>query len=200
MNDLNELQDIWKSGTNNVKTSPGNYMPGSMIQKLKKLESLQSRVNKFKILVLLFAFGLISYSLSTLSHNSYQVYLGFGILIIATVYFMVIYLKSQFNIKRLDFTADSLAFAESAIQMLEKQNSIFNVPFRVFALLLMVGANIMLLGLDLESEDHFMLHINITFFIAVSALIGLRIRMWRIRKEVDPIIADLKAIKESLKS
>jgi hypothetical protein len=200
MNDLNEIQDIWKTGTNSnsVKTIPGNSLPNSMIQKLKKLESLQSRINKLKILVLLFLFGMIGYSISTLSDINYPVYIGFGIVMMAAICFMAIYLKNQFNIKKLDFTTDALKFAESAIEMLKGQNSIFRLPFTIFALLLVLGTNVMLLGVDLSTQDPYKIHINISFIIVVSALIGLRIRLWRIKKEIDPLITELNDFKESL--
>jgi hypothetical protein len=199
MNELNEIQDIWKSGLNMNRNlhRQTEKVPETMIEKLKKLESLQNRVNMIKIVVMLAAFGLIAYSLSNLSHITWHVYVGFGIILLASVCFMGIYFKNQFAIKKLDFTADSLTFSENAVHMLQKQNSIFNVPFRIFVLVLVLGANVMISGMDTGSYDSFMVHIKITFLIAVSALLGLQVRKWRIRKEVEPLIAALGEINEN---
>ena len=149
-------------------------------------------------MTLVFLFGVISYTLSTLSSIMYPVYIGFGIIGIAVIVFMTYYMRNQFNIKRLDFTMNSLAFAQKAGRMLERQNSIFKGPYRIFVLVMMAGANIMLLGVDMNAHDRFFFHSNVSFLIVVSALIGMLIRNWRIKKEVKPIIAGLEDFMEGL--
>ncbi len=198
MNDFNEIQQIWNTATAAGNTAQDSYTPDSLIQKLKKLERVQNRMNRIKVLVLASLLGTIIYSLSTLAEVTYPVYIGFGIITLSVIGFMTYYLKNQFNIKRLDFSLDSLNFVERVIEMLERQNSIFKVPFRLFALVLIAGTNFMLLGLEIDLSDRFSLHMKITFMILVSTLIGIQIRNWRTKKEVDPIIAELSSYKQGL--
>lgn len=198
MNDFNEIQQIWNLATSDGNTTSESYTPDSLIQKLKKLERVQSRMNRIKVLVLVLLLGTIIFSLSTLPEVTYPVYIGFGIITLAVMGFMTYYLKNQFTIKRLDFSLDSLTFVGRAIEMLERQNSIFKAPFRVFALVLIAGANIMLLGLEIDINDRFSLHTKITFMILVSTLVGIQIRNWRTKREVNPLITELNAYKEGL--
>lgn len=198
MNDFNEIQQIWNMATAADNAASEKYTPDSLLQKLKKLERIQGRMNRIKILVLALLLGTMIYSLSALAEVTYPVYIGFGIITLSVIGFMIYYLKNQFNIKRLDLTLDSLKFVDRAIEMLERQNSIFKVPFRLFALLLIAGTNIILLGLEIDLNDRFSLHMKITFMILVSTLIGIQIRNWRTRKEVDPIIAELDSYKQGL--
>lgn len=198
MNDFNEIQQIWNRATAADNNTLDSYTPESLIQKLKKLERIQNRMNRIKVLVLAFLLGTIIYSLSALAEVTYPIYIGFGIITLSVIGFMTYYIKNQFNIRQLDFSLDSLNFVERAIEMLERQNSIFKVPFRLFALVIMAGTNIMLLGLEIDLNDRFSLHMKITFMILVSTLIGIQIRNWRTKKEVDPIIAELNSYKQGL--
>jgi hypothetical protein len=140
------------------------------------------------------------YWLNRLDAGTIWLYSGLAVIFAGVTVFMIYYLKNQFNIKRLDFSSPSLAFMDNATNMLEKQNSTFKGPFLLLSACLLLGANIMATGFSTDHEDKFQMHIIYTFLMAVSMLGGYRVRMWRIRKEVTPLLEELKLLKENLRT
>lgn len=196
MNDINDLKDIWKQldcvsdNFSNEKTS------GELIGKLKKLETFQNKINRIKIFVMLVALTMIGFSVSQLEHITIMIYAGLAIIIAGITFFMWKYLKDQFKIDRLDFTTNNQKFIKDAVQMLEKQNAIFKTPFKIFAITLIIGINVLLLGLDLDNHERLILHTNASSILSIASFLGYRIRMWRIKKEITPLLHELNSAKE----
>lgn len=200
MNELNELQNIWKTGKNTAKEFSSGTVSESLIEKLKTLESNQTRINRLKIFILIMIFSQMVYWLNRLNAGTIWMYGGLGVIFTGVTVFMLYYMRNQFNIKKLNFTAPSAVFMDEAAHMLEKQNSIFKVPFLLFSACLLIGANIMAIGFSSTHEDKFRMHMIYSFLLVVSTFWGHRIRMWRIRKEVTPLLDELKTLKENLKA
>ncbi len=200
MNELNELQNIWKTGKTTTKEFSSGSVSENLIEKLKTLESNQTRINRLKIFVLIMIFTQMVYWLNRLDAGTVWVYSGLGVIFTGVTVFMFYYMRNQFNIKRLDFTSPSISFIDDAANMLEKQNSIFKGPFLLLSACLLVGANIMAIGFSSVHEDKFRMHMIYSFLLIVSTFWGHRIRMRRIRKEVTPLLDELKTLKENLRT
>lgn len=200
MNELNDLQNIWQSGKSDIKHISKEQVPGDLIQKLKKLQSFQDRINKIKVLFIAIVLLQLGYTFYDNHITSVTTYVGLGIFVISIVLFLTTYLRNQFNIRKVDFTAPSMEFATTAIQMLEKQNAIFKQPFLIFCILLTIGSNTLLAGLISSGDNRLLFHVSNTLILAFAMFMGYKIRMWRIKKEVTPIIDELKALRENLNS
>lgn len=196
MNELNELQNIWKSGVQGDKKNTG-HLPESLPEKLRKLENHQDKLNRLKILVLILIFAQMVYWINRFDRYSLHVYLGLGIIFLSTVLFMTYYFRKQFNSRKLNFNNSSVCFAREAIQMIEKQIAIFRLPFLIFVVFIVAGANIMLWGLY-RGDNKLSAHLNYTFFISASSCIGFLIRRRRTRKEVLPLLDELKKLEETI--
>jgi len=202
MNDIAELQKIWMTKGDEVANGTEVLVPDSLMKKLKSLESFQNRINRLKMIVLLVVLVSMGFILTTVKTNSLITYLGFGVIIVSVVIFMIYYLKNQFKISNLKFDQESIGFTESTIKSLQKQISIFGTPAFVFFLSIVLGLNLMLWGL---SENHSMdekvnLYILDNVIVIVSYFIGYRVRKWRTKREVLPVMDELSKVKDHLTS
>ena len=193
MNELDYLGKIWGEipATDSTQT----------IAKLKKLDFFQKRINRLKVVAIILILTSLIITLSFLSNITLEVYIGVSIIIASTAIFIGYYLKNQFYTSKLDYGVESARFAHEAITMLRRQNGIFGLPFLMFILFMIAGANIMFLGMipdsamtpDSESVPANPLYFHIIFsvLIALSGFLGLLVRRWRIRREVNPLIEEL---------
>jgi hypothetical protein len=193
MNELDYLGKIWGEipATDSTQT----------IAKLKKLDFFQKRINRLKVVAIILILSSLIFTLNFLSNITLEVYIGVSIIIASTAIFIGYYLKNQFYTSKLDYGVESARFAQQAITMLRKQNRIFGLPFLMFILFMIAGANIMFLGMipdsaitpDSESVPANPLYFHIIFsvLIALSGFLGLLVRRWRIRREVNPLIEEL---------
>lgn len=129
-------------------------------------------------------------------------YIGFAIIFLSIVVFIIYYLKNQFNTSKLNFTYGSLEFTNQTINLLQKQNAIFRKPFLIFFISMAFGLNLMLIGAsaDLTAKEILLLLLIENTSLVVFTFIGYRIRIWRIKREVTPLINELTKTKESLSS
>jgi len=202
MTDIAELQKIWITNGDEVAKGSKVPVPDSLIKKLKSLESFQNRMNRVKILVLFVVLVSMVFILTAVKTYSLITYLGFGVILTSVVIFMIYYLKNQFNISNLKFDQESISFTESTIKSLQKQISIFGIPAFIFFLSLVLGLNLMLWGL---TENHSLdekinLYILDNVIMIISYFSGYRVRMWRTKREVVPVIDELLKMKNNLLS
>jgi len=199
MNELDYLGKIWEEipATDSSQT----------IAKLKKLDFFQKRINRLKVVAIILILTSLIITLNFLSNITLEVYIGVFIIIASTALFIGYYLKNQFYTSKLDYGVESARFAHEAITMLRRQNGIFGLPFLMFILFMIAGANIMFLGMIPDSAsisdiamtpdsgsgsaNPLYFHIIFSVLIALSGFLGLLVRRWRIRREVNPLIEEL---------
>jgi hypothetical protein len=196
MKEFSEYQRIWETGSLVIKDTTGSTVPFKLTEKLKQLEKSQNRANKIKIitvavLVTLFIYILFQNTVLVVS------FIGMGIIFTGILFFIVLYLKNQLTIQKLDFTADSKNFSDQTLSMLNKQNSIFRIPFFVFIFLMITGSNLLLMGLG-EPDGNLSAYLYNTALILLFAAIGYWVRMKRIKKEIAPIIEELTDFKANM--
>ncbi len=187
MNELDYLGKIWGEipATDSSQT----------IAKLKKLDFFQKRINRLKVVAIILILTSLIITLNFLSNITLEVYIGVSIIIASTAIFIGYYLKNQFYTSKLDYGVESARFAHEAITMLRRQNGIFGLPFLMFILFMIAGANIMFMGMIPDSgsgsANPLYFHIIFSVLIALSGFLGLLVRRWRIRREVSPLIEEL---------
>ena len=198
MNELDYLRKVWEENTiaGTSQDAPVLKENMSMVKKLKNFDHFQKVINGLKIFIITFLLASILISLNIVGIDSVEIYIGISIIFAGTISFMLYYLRNQFYSSKLDYTQSSTQFAKEAISLLRRQNNIFGLPFILFILTLIVGINVLFLGLPSEpqSVSPLFMHITVSSFMALSGLLGYRIRRWRIRKEIYPLIADLSQL------
>lgn len=202
MNDIAELQKIWMTKGDGAVNDAIQNTPNSLMKKLKSLENTQSRINIIKVIVISSLLILMFTLFPKSKVISLSAYIGFAIIFLSIVVFMAYYLRNQFNTSKLNFTYGSLEFTNQTINLLQKQNAIFKRPFLIFFISMAFGLNLMLIGAsaDLTTKELILLLLIDNTSLVVFTFIGYRIRVWRIKKEVSPLIDELTKAKESLSS
>jgi len=185
MNELDYLSKIWEE----IPAADSSQT----IAKLKKLDFFQKRINRLKVVAIILILTSLIFTLNFLSNITLEVYIGVSIIVASTAIFISYYLKNQFYTSKLDYGVESARFAREAITMLRRQNGIFGLPFLIFIIFMILGANIMFLGMipDSESANPLYFHIIFSVLIALAGFLGLLVRRWRIRREVNPLIEEL---------
>lgn len=202
MNDISELQKIWLAKGDEATSAIKQPTPDSLLKKLKSLEKHQARINIIKIVVISSMLVLMFYIFPKSVSHPVSVYSGFGIVTISIVAFMAYYLKNQFKTSKLNFACGSMEFTNQTIELLQKQNAIFRTPFRIFFVSMAIGLNLMLIGgtMDLTTHEAVLVFLIDNSSLIVFTFIGYRIRIWRIKREVTPLIDELTKAKKSLGS
>lgn len=203
-NDFNELQELWANQrVDNDSEDRNTSFADSVISKLKSLQTRQDRINRLKLLAI--SLILLStvpsiFRLNLQGDVLITVVAGFSIILVSLIVFFTYYLRNQLRVSKLPFGESTERFLDSAIQSLHKQNSIFRTPFLLFILGMLLGLNIMLLGMIDETEVYLriQIHGSMSLFLLIAAFMGFRVRHYRTRQEVLPIIKELKEAKEKL--
>lgn len=200
MNNFDELKNLWQSqepvrlqNESFDKTIPG------VIQKLQSFDKRQFRINMIKsIAVIMILAPMVMVVLENTSGITGL--LGMGIITAGILWFLSVYWKKQFSVNRLKLGERSLVFIEDSITQLKEQNKIFNFYFPLFGTVLLLGINVIYLGL-LSTEKFYTklyLHTGMSLMIMLFLFAGYKIRMYRIKKEWQPLIDELTEIKNDL--
>lgn len=197
MNELEYLRKVLANAATEESTAiPSAKESQNLMEKLSNLQGRQSKINRMKLFAL---FCILVYLITTVSKigiTSIAMYIGIIVLILSVVVFMTYYFRNQFNTAKLDYSLNSIQFAKQAIEQLKRQKSIFGIPFILFIFFMILGANLLFLGIGTEHSmyDIILLHLGLSAMIAIFGSLGLLVRRSRTKKEVDPIIEELNQI------
>lgn len=197
MEELDELKTIW-AGQNNEKSNlSASLHTEDVVQKLRKLENFQKRVNRVKLGVIILLLIMLTLNVSKLEDIAWQAYAGLGLITLSTAVFMIYYFRNQFKSSNIDFTKTSMIFAGETILLLDKQNKIFGIPFTLFIIMMVIASNLLLSGFSTDPQTMNALTLRVLFSgtVFTSGLLGLFIRRWRIKKEVTPLMDELTKLK-----
>jgi len=170
------------------------------LSKLKKFEKKQFRINMFKTTGV--AFLLIYLIWAMLIATSFSIIKLIAIiwLIGSTIIFLKTYWKVQLKVNRLNVRGNSIEFIDEVLENFSIQRKLFKEKFWMFGAALIIGINI--LDLDTLKNIHMpeRLGYHLLFSIIMIAVIwgGIKIRMFRFKKEYEPIENELIKIKEDL--
>jgi len=199
MDKIKELQDLWQNQISTNKSDPDSArFMNSVLAKVKKTERKVFRKNLAKtiaIMVILISFTVYFYLLQISSLYSW---LGISVILGSTIIMMILYWNIQFKSSQLKHNLPQKEFIEDAIFQMMQQKVLFNRIFKWFVLLMIIGINILYLDLlkDTEWVQRIILHFGISLLLMVIFLLGQKIRKRKFRKEFQPLINELKAIKD----
>jgi len=114
---------------------------------------------------------------------------------------MTFYWKKQFRYSSLDFSLPGSELIESVLAKLNYQKKLFRIHFPLFSLSLIIGINIIYLGVFRQYgiADRLIYHLAGSAFILLAAPLGLKIRKMKFNKEYQPLIDELEAVSADMK-
>ncbi len=197
MEELDILKNIWKGQNMEISNFSDSSQMENVVQKLRKLENLQKRVNRVKLGVIILLLILITINVSKIDDIFWTAYAGLGLITLSTAIFMIYYFRNQFKSSKIDFTKTSIIFAGETLLLLEKQNKIFGIPFTLFIIMIVIASNLLLSGFsnDPDTMNTIINRILFSGTIFSFGLLGLFIRRWRIKREVTPLMEELTKLK-----
>jgi len=197
MEELDELKNIWTGQNKDALNLSATFETENIVQKLRKLENFQNRVNRVKLGVIVLLLIMLTVNISKIEDIAWQAYAGLGLITLSTAIFMIYYFRNQFKSSNIDFTKTSMIFAGETLLLLEKQNKIFGIPFTLFIIMIVIASNLLISGFSHDPLTMKAVTLRILFSgtIFTSGLLGLFIRRWRIRREVNPLMEELSKLK-----
>lgn len=199
MNNLQQLQDVWKGfkPDQNFKVD-NSKIYNSILNRIKHTENRIYKKNVIKTLVI--SILMISYLwfFYQLGIFSVFIWLGVGCIFISTLVFMIIYWKIQFRSSSLKHDLPQNEFINDAIFQMKQHRIRFVKLFRAYVCLLILGINLVYLDLlkDENIANQFSLHLGITILLIITYILGLKMRKKKFNRDFKPIIDELESIKE----
>jgi len=170
------------------------------LSKLKKFETKQFRINLFNTTGMVFILSYLIWAMLILT--SFTIIKAAAVVWILTsvIIFLTIYWKIQFKVKNLNVNNNSLEFIDEVLENFSIQKKLFKEKFWIFGAALIIGTNILYLDLlkDVQTLERVGFHLLFSLIIAASIWGGIKFRMFRFKREYDPIIKELTKIKEGL--
>jgi len=201
MIDLDNLKKNWQNQkfVMNEKDSFDKTADKSLT-KLKKFEKKQFRINIFKTLGVSFLTVYLIISMFIFSSFSLIKLISIVWLTGSIIYFLVIYWKMQLKVNKLNVNGNSLDFIDDVLENFQFQKKFFKEKFWIFGGALIIGINILYLDLlkDLPITERIGLHLIFCLLMILIIWAGIKFRMFRFKKEYEPIIIELTEIKKDL--
>ena len=201
MDDFNKLKQLWQSQkkyTSGVSDINQHYQP--IVKNLKNFSRRLFWRNLIK--TLLTAVALIFYAFILLTHEKTSFFLDLGLvwIIINTIVFMVIYWKKQPRMRDLSFDKPSTKFIKSTLEKLNFQKKMTHLIFPAFGFLVILGINLVYLGLfqELAAEKRLIYHLVATLILLLAVYRGKRILEKRYKKHFLPLVENLELYKSDL--
>lgn len=171
-----------------------------IINKLKKLEKKQVRINLVKTFGVGIMLIFLCYSLLSLPEVSLMIKIALGWICCSVFISMVLYWKKQYNSSKLQFIENSLEFIEKTIIQLKSQKQIITHLLPALVVCMIIGINLIYFDLlkDLVIGNRIFSHLIISFLFLIILFFGIRIRKKRYDNEYKPLVNELESIKSEL--
>ena len=172
MNNLDELKELWqKQPVGNIVNFNFKDKLPDILNKLSEFERKQSKINTFKVVVVVILVFLIGFIVGNI-HSGFFGITGLLLMMGSLGWFMLVYLKKQFRVSELNLNDTSSKFLDYVILRLNEQKKIFKVHFQYFAFILMAGLNFLYLDIysNYSIDMRLTLHIGMTLFLIVIYL------------------------------
>lgn len=199
---IDVLKKIWQDQKLNADKMSAVILPDSfIIKRLKAFEQLQFRINTVKIIVLVFIMGSFTWYLLRYSNPSLLVLLSLFWIVACLTIFIIIYWRKQFQANQLNFSLQTDAFIDLAIDKLNEQKKVFRSIFPFLVIGLIIGLNLLYLEIliDLTVGLRLLYHLFVSVILAGLIPIGFKIRNWKFKKENQPVIDDLLNFKNEIR-
>ncbi len=171
------------------------------LSKLKKFERKQFRINLIKTSGVILLFAFLAWTMLFASAFSVIKLIAIIWLFASSILFLNKFWKVQFKVNNLTVKDNSLDFIDEVLDNFSEQRKLFKEKFWWFGVALTIGINILYLDLlkDLQLLDRIGFHLLGTALMIAVIWGGIKVRMFRFKKENEPIENELIKIKNDLK-
>ena len=202
MHNIDELQVLWQN--QEMKDTPKGFskeLRNEIIEKASKTGKKIFRINILKTIGLVIIFANLIYMLYRSNIDSLFQFVGVGLMMLSTIIFMIIYWRTQFTQRKLDFSLQEYEFIDNSIKLIRNQKQLFRQQFKYFIVVIIISINIMYIDFfrDMETLTRIIFHLAYTLIFIAFYPIGLKIRERKFKKELQPLIDYLENIKDQIK-
>ena len=198
--------DALKRNWQNQKLTPGKNLDPEKItsdslSKLKKFEKMQFRINMGKTTMIILMILFLVYTMLIATPLTALKLTAVCWIVFSVIYFLVVYWKMQLKVNKLNMQGNSLDFIDEVLKNFAIQRKFFKDKIWIFGAALVIGINILYLDVlkALTIIERLYFHLGFTVLMVLVLWLGIKFRMFRFRREYDPIINELTKIKEDLK-
>ena len=198
--------DALKRNWQNQKLTPGKNLDPEKItsdslSKLKKFEKMQFRINMGKTTMIILMILFLVYTMLIATPLTALKLTAVSWIVFSVIYFLVVYWKMQLKVNKLNMQGNSLDFIDEVLKNFAIQRKFFKDKIWIFGAALVIGINILYLDVlkALTTIERLYFHLGFTVLMVLVLWLGIKFRMFRFRREYDPIINELTKIKEDLK-
>ena len=198
--------DALKRNWQNQKLTPGkNFDPekitSNSLSKLKKFEKMQFRINIGKTTGIILMILFLVYTMLIATPLTALKLTAVSWIVFSVIYFLVVYWKMQLKVNKLNMQGNSLDFIDKVLENFAIQRKFFKDKIWIFGASLVMGINILYLDVlkALTTIERLYFHLGFTVLMVLVLWLGIKFRMFKFRREYDPIINELTKIKEDLK-
>lgn len=202
MIELDAMKKNWQSQKTAAKDNFAlDKTTGNALSRLKKFEKKQFRINMGKTTGIILLFIYLIWSMLFATPFSVVKLIATVWIVISTAIFLMIYWRIQLKVEKLNVRNNSMMFIDEVLENFKAQKELFKKKFWIFGAVLTFGIN--LLYVDLLKGEKIMLRIGlhalVTLVMAGVIWGGIKFRMFRFKREYEPIVSELNKIKEDLK-
>ena len=198
--------DALKRNWQNQKLTPGKNLDPEKItsdslSKLKKFEKMQFRINMGKTTMIILMILFLVYTMLIATPLTALKLTAVSWIVFSVIYFLVVYWKMQLKVNKLNMQGNSLDFIDKVLENFAIQRKFFKDKIWIFGASLVMGINILYLDVlkALTIVERLYFHLGFTVLMVLVLWLGIKFRMFRFRREYDPIINELTKIREDLK-
>lgn len=203
MTNIDDLKKNWQNQKTSVNTKFDiDKITNDSLSKLRKYEKKQFRINMVKTTgVILLLVYLVWAMLFATSFSIIKV-IAVAWIAASIIIFLTIYWKVQLKVDKLNVRKNSLNFIDEVLKNFAAQKKLFKEKFWIFGAALIIGVNILSLGTlkDIPFFERLGFHLLSTLIMIVPIWGGIKFRMFRFKREYEPIINELTKIKKDLEN
>ncbi len=201
MKDLDALKNNWQ----NMNPAAATYtdpqkLLNSSLSKLKKFEKRIYRINILKTAGMITGMGIIIFSLFSNGAVTPLEAAGVSGIILSTLIFWAEYWRVQLKTGKLDMTASTIKYNGGLTENFKEQRNFFGKKFKIFGALLIIFINVIYIDMlaGTELAERIGIHLAVSLLLTAALHYGLKFRMFRFKREYDPIENELQQIKKDL--
>ena len=200
-----EFDALKRNWQNQKLTSGKNLDPEKItsdsLSKLKKFEKMQFRINMGKTTMIILMILFLVYTMLIATPLTALKLTAVSWIVFSVIYFLVVYWKMQLKVNKLNMQGNSLDFIDEVLKNFAIQRKFFKDKIWIFGAALVIGINILYLDVlkALTIVERLYFHLGFIVLMVLVLWLGIKFRMYRFRKEYEPIINELTSIKKDLK-
>lgn len=187
---MEPLIELWQQARIDESGMDRNYKKEEVTPQIMKLERRQQKLLMRKTLGSIIALlALLIVFANRLSFSVYSL-IGIGVFSISTLVTLIMLNRLRFRITNDERSLPTLILADVAASKIRTERQIFSIYLPVFALVALVGFNLMYLDFFSEeaSGTRLLYHLVMSGVVAVLFMAGLFIRIKRFRRQFHPLL------------